>query len=262
MRRVGGVLTGREVGAEKPSTHCPIKAPILSPCDLPNLSLNQLPQAQRIPVPRLTHISRWYADHSVGGARQTPDADPPGSVHGWLRGARRAAAGPQRSQCPHQRPGRSAPPGPGVTQTLPLPVWAPSSLPGPAPGLPLPWTIPQLLQTSPSVSPAPGVSFVSACSFLGVVRSRVCCFQTFPQVSWPVPGAISLIWSSPEHLPVCRGHPPPSMPALASSQPVPPSATPILFLLPHLCLQFLWPVPGTTTPPVLTRPQLFTPECP
>lgn len=86
----GGVLTGREVGAEKPSTRCPIKTPILSPCDLPNLSLNQLPraqqlpQAQRTPVPRLTHISRWYADHSVGGARQTPDADPPGSVHGWL----------------------------------------------------------------------------------------------------------------------------------------------------------------------------------
>lgn len=226
------MLTGREVGAEKPSTHYPIKTPILSPCDLPNLSLGQLPQVQqlprvqRTPIPRLTHVSRLYADHSVGGARQAPDADPLDSVCGWLRGARRAAAGPQRSQCPHQRPGRSAPLSPGVIQTLPLLVWAPSLLPGPEPG------IPQLLVC---------LEHPPSCSRLLRLRPLSQVFSSFQLVlSWALSGAmsvsfklshkcpglsqvpISLIWSSNEHFPVYGG---PSCPKHACSGLIPASPT-------------------------------------
>ena len=60
-------------------------------------------------IPRLMQISRLYPDHTIRGARQAPDADAPGSMCGRLRGARRAAASPQRSERPHQCPGRSAP---------------------------------------------------------------------------------------------------------------------------------------------------------
>lgn len=227
------MLTGREVGAEKPSTHYPIKTPILSPCDLPNLSLGQLPQVQqlprvqRTPIPRLTHVSRLYADHSVGGARQAPDADPLDSVCGWLRGARRAAAGPQRSQCPHQRPGRSAPLGPGVIQTLPLLVWAPSLLPGPEPG------IPQLLACLGHPPAVPDFSVCVPCPrcflrfslfFPGHCQEPCLFLSNFPTSVLACPRCLSVSSGPPMSISQSKGgHPVPSMPALASSQPVPPS---------------------------------------
>lgn len=48
---IGKVLTGRELGAEKPSAQCHIKTPVVAPWDLPSLSLGQLPQVQVDPHP-------------------------------------------------------------------------------------------------------------------------------------------------------------------------------------------------------------------
>ena len=140
---------------------------------------------------------------------------------GWLRGARRAAARPQRGQHPHQRTGRSAPPAPSHPLCCPnIPhFWSRPRYPGQArlppaawPALYIPTAVPD-----PSVSvPWPRCPFISFSLFSPAPSQEPCpCFfQTFLRESWPVPGAYQSHLSSPKHPHVCLG---PSCPKSACS---------------------------------------------
>lgn len=82
----GSVILEGAGSRESPVPRVHVKTPMVAPWDLPSLSLGQLPQVQVDPsIPRLTHISRLHPDHTIGGARQAPDAGRPGSMCGRPR---------------------------------------------------------------------------------------------------------------------------------------------------------------------------------